>query len=60
LATYEIRTLKNRGRLSLIAKVECPNDVSAIISARQFMRIGETVEVRRDEKLVYRVAPIYR
>ena len=57
MATYEIRTLKNRGRMSLLATGEYPHDIIALVEARCFMRPGETVEVWRDDKLIYRVTP---
>ena len=57
VSTYEIRTLKSRGRPSLFAVGEYANDLDAITEARTFMRPGETVEVWRDANLVYRVAP---
>jgi hypothetical protein len=36
---------------------EYPDDVTAIMAARKFLRDGETVEVWRDGTLVYRTAP---
>ena len=36
---------------------EYPNDVTAIIEAREFLRNGETIEVWREQTLVYRTLP---
>jgi hypothetical protein len=57
VAAYEIRTLTSRARTSLIGVAEYPNDVVAIVAARKLMRTGETIEIWRDGKLIYRVAP---
>jgi hypothetical protein len=54
VAIYEIRTLKTRQSASLVMMVEYPNDVAAIIEAREFIRSGETIEVWREGTLVYR------
>jgi hypothetical protein len=52
---YEIRTFKERRRSSLVMLAQCPNDLTAILLARDVTRKGEVVEVWRGEKLVYRV-----
>jgi hypothetical protein len=57
VALYEIRTLKTQRRTSLLSRADYPDDVSAIMAARGFVRRGETVEVWRDEKLIYRTVP---
>ena len=36
---------------------EYPDDITAIIEAREFMRNGETIEVCRDGTLIYRTLP---
>jgi len=53
--SYEIRTFKNRRQSSLVMLAQCPNDVTAILLAREVTRRGEYVEVWREERLVYRV-----
>lgn len=60
VAIYEIRTLKSRRGASLVMLAEYPNDVTAIIEAREFLRSGETIEVWREGTLVYRTAPRMR
>jgi len=57
VALYEIRTLKTHRRTSLLSRVDYPDDVSAILAAREFVRKGETVEVWREDKLIYRTMP---
>jgi hypothetical protein len=57
VAVYEIRTLKGRHSASLVMVAEYPNDVTAIIEAREFLRNGETIEVWREQTLVYRTLP---
>ena len=57
MALYEIRTLISRHRISLLSRAHYPDDVSAILAARVFMRKGETVEVWRGDKLIYRTVP---
>jgi len=54
---YEIRTYKNRHHASLTMIAECPNDIVAIVMARNFIRKGEGVEVWRDDSIVYRLEP---
>jgi hypothetical protein len=54
MAFYEIRTLITRHRTSLVSLGEFPNDLSAILAARDLARNGETVEVWREATLVYR------
>ena len=54
MAFYEIRTLITRQRTSLVSLGEFPNDLSAILAARDLARNGETVEVWRETTLVYR------
>ena len=54
MAFYEIRTLITRHRTSLVSLGEFPNDLSAILAARDLARTGETVEVWREATLVYR------
>ena len=53
--SYEIRTFKTRRHSSLVMLAQCPNDITAILLAREVTRRGEHVEVWRDERLVYRV-----
>lgn len=53
--SYEIRTFGNRWRSSLIMFAQCPNDLAAIMVARDATRRGQAVEVWREERLVYRV-----
>ena len=57
MALYEIRTLKTHRRTSLLSRAEYPDDISAILAARDFVRKGETVEVWREDKLIYRTVP---
>ena len=57
MTTYNIRTTKVHDRASLFATAEFKDDVDAIVSARQLLRPGETMEVWRADTLVYRVAP---
>jgi hypothetical protein len=57
MALYEIRTLITRHRTSLISYADFPNDLSAIMAARQLMRRGESLEVWRGENVVYRIGP---
>ena len=54
---YEIRTYKNQHHASLTMIAECPNDIVAIVMARNFIRKGEGVEVWRDDSIVYRLEP---
>lgn len=54
--SYEIRTFEQRRRSSLIMFAQCPNDLTAILVARDYTRRGQAVEVWRGERLVYRVA----
>jgi hypothetical protein len=54
MAFYEIRTSITRHRTSLISFAEFPNDLTAILAARDLARKGETIEVWRDTVLVYR------
>lgn len=56
MTLYEIRTFKSR-RTSLISRAHYAHDVAAIMAARDLLRKGETVEVWREETLVYRTAP---
>jgi len=56
VAVYEIRTLKSRHRTSLIAMVDCENDLAAIVAARELHRKDEAIEVWREGTLVYRTA----
>jgi len=56
MLNYEIRTIVTRRRSSLIMFARCPNDLTAILLARDFTRRGEAVEVWRDDRLVYRLA----
>jgi hypothetical protein len=57
VALYEIRTFKSDRRTSLITMAIYANDLVAIVAARDFLRKNETVEVWRDDTLVYRTAP---
>ena len=54
MAFYEIRTSITRHRTSLISIAEFPDDLTAILAARDLARKGETIEVWRDTTLVYR------
>jgi hypothetical protein len=54
MAFYEIRTSITRHRTSLISMAEFPDDLTAILTARDLARKGETVEVWRESTLVYR------
>lgn len=54
MAFYEIRTSITRHRTSLISLAEFPDDLTAILAARDLARKGETIEVWRDTTLVYR------
>ena len=54
MAFYEIRTSITRHRTSLISMAEFPDDLTAILAARDLARKGETIEVWRDSTLVYR------
>jgi hypothetical protein len=54
MAFYEIRTLITRQRTSLVSFAEFPNDLAAILAARDLARRGETIEVWREATLVYR------
>jgi hypothetical protein len=60
VAIYEIRTLNGRRGASLVMVAEYPNDVTAIIEAREFLRNGETIEVWRNGTLVYRTLPLMK
>ena len=53
--TYEIRTFEHRRHSSLIMFALCPNDLTAIVIARDFIRRGQDMEVWQGERLVYRV-----
>jgi hypothetical protein len=55
MVSYEIRTYKARRHSSLVMLTQCPNDITAILLARDVTRKGEYVEVWRDDRLVYRV-----
>ena len=57
MTLYEIRTFKSRRRTSLISMAHYAHDLAAILAARNLLRKGETVEVWREETLVYRTAP---
>jgi hypothetical protein len=57
VALYEIRTFTSRHTVSLVTMAIYANDMVAIVAAREFLRKGETVEVWRDDTLVYRTAP---
>ena len=54
MAFYELRTSISRHRTSLISFAEFPNDLTAILAARDLARRGETIEVWRESVLVYR------
>ncbi|HET7085926.1 MAG TPA: hypothetical protein VFI23_14210 [Rhizomicrobium sp.] len=51
--SYEIRTFERRWHSSLIMLVQCPNDLAAIMVARDFTPRGQAVEVWRDDRLIY-------
>lgn len=53
--SYEIRTFERRWRSSLIMFAQCPNDLAAILVARDATRKGQAVEVWRGDRLIYRV-----
>lgn len=55
--SYEIRTFERRRRSSLIMFAQCPNDLAAIMVARDATRKGQAVEVWRGDRLIYRVGP---
>jgi hypothetical protein len=55
--SYEIRTFERRWRSSLIMFAQCPNDLAAIMVARDATRKGQAVEVWRGDRLIYRVGP---
>jgi len=55
--SYEIRTYKHQHRASLTMIATCPNDIVAIVMARDFVRKGEGLEVSRDDLIVYRFEP---
>jgi hypothetical protein len=57
MALYEIRTMLTRHRTSLISFGEFANDLSAILAARELLRMGEALEVWRSDVLVYRTGP---
>lgn len=57
MALYEIRTRIGRGRASLISYGDFPNDLAAILAARELMRRGEAIDIWRGESLVYRTGP---
>jgi hypothetical protein len=54
MAFYEIRSSITRHRTSLVSLAEFPNDLTAILAARDLVRQGETIEVWRETVLVYR------
>ena len=54
---YEIRTYREQYHASLTMIAKCPNDIAAIVMARNFIRKGEGVEVWRDDSIVYRLEP---
>jgi hypothetical protein len=55
--SYEIRTFGRLSHSSLIMFAQCPDDLTAILVAREATRKGQAIEVWRGEILVYRVAP---
>ena len=57
MALYEIRTRIGRVRASLISYGDFPNDMAAILAARELMRRGEAIDIWRGESLVYRTGP---
>lgn len=54
LALYEIRTTLMPRRTSLVSYGEFPSDTFAILMARDLLRTGETIEIRRGDVLIYR------
>lgn len=54
MALYEIRTMLPQHRTSLVSYGDFQGDAAAILAACDMVRPGESVEVRRGEKLVYR------
>jgi hypothetical protein len=57
MAFYEIRTMLTQHRTSLISFGEFGSDLSAILTARELLRMGEALEVWRGEILIYRTGP---
>jgi hypothetical protein len=55
MAIYNIRTIKHPDRTSLICNVDLPDDLSAVAYSKQFLRPGETLEIWRGDKFVYRL-----
>jgi len=44
-------------RTSLVSYGEFPSDTFAILAARDLLRSGETIEIRRGDVLIYRYGP---
>jgi hypothetical protein len=59
MALYHIRTLNSAGRTSLVSNADLPDDLAAVSEAKHLLRQGESVEIWRGEKLVYRMGPAF-
>jgi hypothetical protein len=44
-------------RTSLVSYGDFPSDTFAILAARDLLRTGETIEIRRGDVLIYRCGP---
>ena len=58
---YEIKTFGARSRPSLVMFAHCESDLEAILLARDYIRGDQSVEVWRNDRLLYRkgmVTPI--
>ena len=55
MALYHIRTLNWSNQTSLVSNADLPDDLAAVAEAKQLLRRGETVEIWRGQKLVYRL-----
>lgn len=57
MALYEIRTMLMPRRTSLVSYGDFASDTFAILAARDLLRTGETIEIRRGDVLIYRCGP---
>ena len=55
MSFYHIRTSRSPEQTSLISNAEFSDDLAAAAGAMQLRRQGETLDVWRGEKLVYRI-----
>jgi hypothetical protein len=55
MALYHILTFKSGDHPSLVSNFDLEDDLSAVAQAKQLLRKGETLDVWRGEKLVYRM-----